>query len=118
MNNLHRELAPISESAWASLEQAGKGRAFNAHTLGNFLLGQFVSALREMDQRPPFALAQAERAQALVELGAPGPGGAEEHLAEFVGIRGGHWPELVSVLTNRVSRHCQIPSGLIGAFVY
>ena len=47
------------------IEQAGKGRAFNAHALGNFFLGQFVSALREMDQRPPFALAQAERAQAL-----------------------------------------------------
>src|ERR1700674_6002445 len=66
------------------VEQAGESRSFNPHAPGNFLLREFVSALREMDQRPPFALAQAERAQALVELGAPGPSGAEKHLAEFV----------------------------------
>src|SRR5476651_702804 len=56
------------------VEQAGEGRAFNPHPLGNFLLREFVSALREMDQRPPFALAQTERAQTLVELRSPGAG--------------------------------------------
>ena len=49
--------------------------------LGNLLLGELVSGQGKLNQRPPFSLAEAERAEALIELGAPGAGGAEKHKA-------------------------------------
>ena len=76
-------LAPFDPAVLLQpVEQAGQGRLFNSHPLGDFLLGELVSALRKVNERPPFALAQAERAQPLIELGAPGTGGAEEEQAE------------------------------------
>src|SRR4051812_36449172 len=71
------------------VEQTGESRALDAHALGDFLLGECISALGKVDERPPFSLAQAKRAQALVEPGAPGPGRAEKHETEFVDI--GRW---------------------------
>jgi hypothetical protein len=68
------------------IEQAGERRFFDAHPLRDFLLGKFVSALRKVDQRPPFALAQAERAQALIKLRAPGARRAEEQKTELVDV--------------------------------
>src|SRR5436190_23881410 len=85
-----------------TIQQTGEGRAFDSHPLGDDLLGQLVSALREMDERPPFSLAETKRAQTLVEPGPPGARGAEEDEAEFVDIGRRHVQEkLVSVLTNR-----------------
>lgn len=39
-----------------------------------------------MNERPPFALAQAERAQAPIELGAPGTSSSEEEETKFIDI--------------------------------
>jgi hypothetical protein len=86
------------------IEQARQGRAFDSHSLGDFLLGEIVSSLGEMNERPPFSLAQAERAEPLVEPGAPGAGRPEEDQAELVYIRRRHAREMISVLTNRISR--------------
>src|SRR2546423_13259037 len=80
-----------------TVQQTGESRAFDSHPLRDLLLGKFVPTLREMHKCPPFSLAQAERTQALVELGPPGAGGAEEDETEFVDIRRRHGRELVSV---------------------
>ena len=69
------------------VEKTGERWLFNAHALGDLFLRQFVSTLRKMNKRAPLALGQAERAQALIELGAPGPGGAEEQKAKFIRVR-------------------------------
>jgi hypothetical protein len=74
-----------------TVEQTGESRALDSHSLGDLLLGELISAFRKMDERSPFSLAQAERAEALIEPGAPGSGRAEEHEAEFVDI--GRWHE-------------------------
>jgi hypothetical protein len=39
------------------VEQARQGRAFDPHSLGDFLLSEIVSSLGEVNQRPPFSLA-------------------------------------------------------------
>jgi len=65
------------------VEQTGEGWLFDAHPLSDFLLREFVPALRNMDERAPLALAQAERAETLIEFGAPGTGGAEEQETEL-----------------------------------
>jgi len=83
-----------------AIEQTGECCALDPHALGDFFLGEFISALRKMHQRAPFALAQTERPQTLVELGAPRARGPEEDKAEFVDIWRRHGRELISVLTN------------------
>jgi hypothetical protein len=72
------------------IEQARQGCAFDSHPLGDFLLGAIVRALGKMHERPPFSLAQAEWAQALIEPGAPGTSGPEEDQAELVNVRRRH----------------------------
>ena len=84
------------------IEQAGKGRAFDSHSLGDFLLGQFISALREMNERAPFSLAKAERAEPLVEPRAPGARGPEKDEAELVDVGRRHAREMISVLTKSI----------------
>ena len=83
------------------VEETGQGGSFDAHPLGNFFLGKFVATLGKMNKRAPFPLAQPERPEALIEPGAPGPGGAEEDEAELVDVGWRH-AELISVLTNRI----------------
>jgi len=72
------------------VEQTGEGWLFDAHPLSDFLLREFVPALRNVDERAPLALAQAERAQTLIELGAPGTSGAEEQKTELISVSRGH----------------------------
>jgi hypothetical protein len=71
------------------VEQTGKGWLFNSHALGDFFLGEFVSTLGKVDERPPLALTQAEWTQALVKFGAPGTGGPEEQETELISV--GRW---------------------------
>src|SRR5205085_7480823 len=67
-----------------AVEQAGKGRLFNAHVLGDFLLREAIAAAREMHKSAPLALAQTEGTEALVERRAPGTRGAEKHETKFI----------------------------------
>ena len=62
-----------------TVEQSRQGWSLDSHSLGDFFLGELISALGKMNERSPFALAQTERAQALIELRAPGARGAEKH---------------------------------------
>jgi hypothetical protein len=62
-----------------TVEQSGQGWSLDAHSLGDLFLSEFVSAQRKLHQRAPFALAQPEGAEALIELGAPGSRGGEKH---------------------------------------
>jgi hypothetical protein len=73
-----------------AVEQAGEGGAFNPHSLGDFFLGQFIPAIRKMHQRPPFSLAQAKRAQTLVELCPPRPRRPKKDKSKFAEIRCRH----------------------------
>jgi hypothetical protein len=73
-----------------AIEQAGERWLFNAHALGDFLLREFVPTLGKENERAPLALSQAERAQTLIEFGAPGTGGAEEQETELIGVSRGH----------------------------
>jgi hypothetical protein len=68
------------------VEQTGEGWLFNAHALSDFLLREFVPTLGNVDERAPLALAQAERAQTLIEFSAPGTSGAEEQKTEFIRV--------------------------------
>src|SRR5436190_13509499 len=90
-----------------AVQQTRERRAFDSHPLGDLFLGKSISALGKMHERPPFSLAQAEGAQALVELRPPSPGGAEEDEAEFAEVGRRHDRELVSVLTNPSLPECQ-----------
>ena len=81
MNNLHRELAPISEAAWASIEEEAR------RTLQLYLAGRRVADVHGpdgstlaavgtghvADADPPAdgVTAQLRRAQPVVELRAP-----------------------------------------------
>ena len=69
-----------------AIEQPGESGAFDAHPLGDFFLGELVPALGEMNECPPFSLAQSEGSQALVEPGPPSAGCAEEDEAELVDV--------------------------------
>jgi hypothetical protein len=76
------------------VEQTGEGWLFNAHALSDFLLREFIPALRNVDERAPLALAQAERAQTLIEFSAPGTSGAEEQKTELIRVsrrHAGNW---------------------------
>src|SRR5205807_159296 len=77
-----------------AIEQTRERCALDSHPLGDFLLGEFISALRKMHQRAPFALAQAEWAEPLIEPGPPGARRAEEDEAEFVDIWRRHGREI------------------------
>ena len=44
------------------VEQPDQGRLLNAHALSQFFLRKAVPAIRKVDQRPPFSLAQAKGA--------------------------------------------------------
>jgi hypothetical protein len=72
------------------IKQAGERWLFNAHALGDFLLREFVPTLRNVNERPPLALAQAERPETLIEFGAPGTRGAEEQETELIRVSGRH----------------------------
>jgi hypothetical protein len=85
------------------VEQTGERWFFNAHALSDFLLREFVPTLGNVDERAPLALAQAERAETLIEFGAPGTSGAEEQKTELIRVSRWHGRKLVSVLTNAVS---------------
>lgn len=82
------------------IEQSSESGPFDAHAFGDFLLGELIPALGEVNERPPFALAQAEGPQALIEPGPPGTGGAEKDETEFTKMRRRHRKKMVSVLTN------------------
>src|SRR4051812_8086284 len=86
-----------------AIKEAREGRALNAHPFGDFLLGQVISPLGEVNKRPPLALAQAQGTQPLVELGPPGARGPEKHESKLVNVWRRHVrTKLVSVLTNRL----------------
>jgi uncharacterized linocin/CFP29 family protein len=81
MNNLHRELAPISEAAWAGLEQEAR-RSFKRHLAGRRVVdvpepgGPELAAVTtgHLDAVAPPAegvVAHLRRAQRLVELRVP-----------------------------------------------
>jgi hypothetical protein len=72
------------------VEQTSERGFFDAHPLSDFLLREFVPALRNVDERAPLALAQAERAETLIEFGAPGTGGAEEQETELASVSRWH----------------------------
>jgi hypothetical protein len=64
-----------------AVEQSREGRAFNAHAFGDFFLSELISTLRKKHQGAPLSLAEAERAQTLIEPGSPGSGGPKEDKA-------------------------------------
>ena len=81
MNNLHRELAPISEAAWADLEDEAR-RTFKRHVAGRRIVdvagpgGFDLSAvgtghLQPIDPHSDGVIAQTRRAQPIVELRVP-----------------------------------------------
>jgi uncharacterized linocin/CFP29 family protein len=81
MNNLHRELAPISEAAWTDLEDEAR-RTFTRHLAGRRLvdvpeLGGLTLAAVNTGHKSPIdppgegVLAHLRQAQALVELRVP-----------------------------------------------
>jgi hypothetical protein len=72
------------------VEQTGERWLFNAHALSDFFLGELVPALGNVNERAPLALAQAERAQTLIEFRAPGTSGAEEQKTELIRISLAH----------------------------
>jgi hypothetical protein len=69
-----------------AVEQARERRSFNPHALGDFLLGELVSALGKVNKGAPFTLAQTEGPQALIELRTPGARGAEKDKTELVNV--------------------------------
>jgi hypothetical protein len=72
------------------VEQTGERWLFNAHAVSDFLLREFVPTLRKENERAPLALAQAERAETLIEFGAPGTGGAEQQKTELIRVNKRH----------------------------
>src|SRR5256885_7848597 len=76
-----------------TIQQSREGRAFDTHPLGDLFLSELVSPLGEMDEGPPFSLAQAQRAQPPVELRPPGAGGPEKDETEFVDVGRRHRPK-------------------------
>ncbi|HEY4463653.1 MAG TPA: family 1 encapsulin nanocompartment shell protein [Streptosporangiaceae bacterium] len=81
MNNLHRELAPISDAAWASIEQEAR-RTFASYLAGRRVVdvqgpdGPELSAvgtghLGDISEPGPGITARVRRAQPLVELRVP-----------------------------------------------
>lgn len=69
-----------------TIEQAGQRRSLDSHSLGDFLLGEFVSAERKMNQGAPFALAQPQGSKTLIESCPPRSGGAEKHESQFIDV--------------------------------
>src|SRR6267154_3960880 len=81
MNNLHRELAPVSDAAWAQIEQEA-ARTFKRHLAGRRVVdvsgpaGEAFAAVgtghvREIEPPGEGVLARQRQALALVELRAP-----------------------------------------------
>jgi uncharacterized linocin/CFP29 family protein len=81
MNNLHRELAPVSDEAWAQIEEEA-ARTFKRHLAGRRLVdvagpaGSDYSAVgtghvRDIDPPGPGVLARQRQVMPLVELRAP-----------------------------------------------
>jgi hypothetical protein len=104
-----RRIAPLNPAiGFEAIEQTGQGRAFDSHPFRDLFLGEFISALGEVHQRPPFPLAQPERPQTLVEPGSPGSSSAEEDKAELADVGWRHFRELISVLTNPSLPQCQL----------
>ena len=86
-----------------AIENPGQGRAFDADTLGQLPLGQWLPGIGKVREGGPFPLAQAERAQTAVELVPPVTGGSGEQDAYFFGVEWSHGSRFVSTLTNLVS---------------
>ena len=82
-----------------SIQNACECRLFNADPRCDFLLRKLVRAPRKMDERGPFALAQTERPQTLIELRPPDARGIAQEQTDFfyVAIRF----QIVSLLTIR-----------------
>ena len=80
--------------ALQSIEQASQGRPLDPHPFGDLFLSELVPTLGKVDERSPFSLTQAERAQASIKFRAPGAGGAEEDETEFVDIGPRHEREI------------------------
>ncbi len=81
MNNLHRELAPISDAAWADIEEEAR-RTFKRHVAGRRVVdvhspgGLTLSAvgtghLVEMDRPDEGVTARARQSQPIIELRVP-----------------------------------------------
>jgi uncharacterized linocin/CFP29 family protein len=81
MNNLHRELAPVSESAWASIEEEAR-RTFKIHLAGRRVVdvagpdGPTLAAvgtghLADAESPGEGVIARVRQAQPVVELRAP-----------------------------------------------
>jgi len=81
MNNLHRELAPISAAAWADIEEEAN-RTFKVHVAGRRVVdvqsagGAALSAvgtghLSDIDAPAPGVIARARRSQPIIELRVP-----------------------------------------------
>ena len=68
------------------VEQARQRWSLNSHAFGDLFLGELVSSLGKMHERPPFSLAQTEGPQALIEPRAPGARGAEKDKTELVNV--------------------------------
>lgn len=66
-------------------QRAGECRLFDTDAGGDFALSQFVGSAGEMDESDPFALAEAERLEAMIEAGAPASGDMREKEAEALG---------------------------------
>lgn len=81
MNNLHRELAPVSDEAWAQIEQeatrtfkrwiAGRRVVDVVGPAGTELAAVSTGHLAELDQSEAGVLARQRQAQLLVELRVP-----------------------------------------------
>jgi hypothetical protein len=69
-------------------QRTGERRLFNPEAIGQFALRKMT--FREMRERPPLGLAQAERVEALIEPLPPGAGGLVNQLANGFRIDLGH----------------------------
>src|SRR5215475_13210189 len=80
MNNLHRELAPISDAAWADLEaeavrtftrHVGGRRAVDVTMLDETVAGVGTGHLRDIDSPATGVRARLRQAMPLIELRVP-----------------------------------------------
>ena len=80
----HYRLAAYQALGFQAVEQAGQGRAFYTHALGQLALGWRLVEARQVQQHQPTRLGQVEPGQAAVQFGAPAPGHLGQLHAEAV----------------------------------
>ena len=104
---LRRIFSRYPTIAFQPMQQCYKRWFFNPEMGGNFGLGQRPGRDRQMQQRPPFGLAQTHRLESLVQFQPPSAGGAVQERTEYIDIL--VQSELVSMLTKFELRAVSMP---------